>query len=319
MTKLQAKMGLLDFVPLLEGADAAEAVRQTVKLAQAAEAWGYERYWITEHHDMEKLASTNPELLLAHLGTQTKRIRLGTGALLLPFYKPMKVAETFHLLETMHPGRIDLGIGRAPGGTAHATMALTDTFLEQVRKLPELLDDLVLLLTNRFRIDGLQVHARPIPPSPPQLWLLGTNAKSAQYAAERGAGYAFGQFMSAEDGRHILASYRERFQASALGSEPKTIVAVGVVCAETDEEAEAISAAGLRRTFGGAPDGAGEADPAADSRKLVAGSPATVARRLKELQRDYEADELLLVTMTATYEERFASFRLLAEAMQDSV
>lgn len=316
MTSLDLRMGLLDFVPLLEDADAAEAIRQTMKLAQAAEAWGYERYWITEHHDMERLASANPELLLAGIGGQTKRIRLGTGALLLPYYKPMKVAETFHLLETMYPGRIDLGIGRAPGASAHASLALSGTFLEQVSKLPQLLDELIRFLTNTYSIDGQPVYARPIPPSPPQLWLLGTNKKSAQYAAERGAGYAFGQFMSDEDGRHMLASYREQFQASALGAAPQAIVAVGVVCAETDEEAAAIGAAGLRRAFGGIPGSAGESDPAAAARKLIAGSPATVAARLIELQKYYEADELLLVTMTETYEQRLTSFRLLAETLR---
>jgi luciferase family oxidoreductase group 1 len=309
-------MGLLDFVPLLEDADPAEAIRQSVRLAQLTEDWGYERYWITEHHDMERLASANPELLLAHIGLQTRRIRLGTGALLLPYYNPMKVAETFQLLETLHPGRIDLGIGRAPGGSAHASMALSGgTFLELVRRLPEQLDELVRFLTNQYRIDDQPVYARPIPLKPPQLWLLGTNRKSAQYAAERGAGFVFGQFMSDEDGRTILDSYRREFRPSPFGSEPQSIVAVGTVCAETDEEAAAIAAAVRRRAFGDMGAGSGASESAAAARKLMAGSPGTSAERLLELQRYYEADELLLVTMTETYEQRLASFRLLAEAL----
>lgn len=312
---LSIKLSPLDFVPLLDGADATEAIRQSVRLAQAAESWGYERYWVTEHHDMPHLVSTNTEVMLAHLGAHTQRIRLGSGALLLPYYRPYKAVEAFRLLASMYTDRVDLGIGRAPGGNAHASMALSETYLEQVRRMPALLDDVVLLLANRYLIDGESVTARPVPPVPPQLWLLGTNAKSAQYAAERGAGYVFGQFMSAEDGSAVLASYRDRFQPSELQSRPRTIVAVGVVCAETREAAEAAGKEGVRLAFGEqARSSAGGEDPAVSARKLVRGTPDEVKRRLLELQAEWQADELMLVTMTGTYEQRIESFRLIAEA-----
>jgi luciferase family oxidoreductase group 1 len=309
---LAIKLGLLDFVPLLEGADATEAIRQSVRLAQAADEWGYERYWVSEHHDMPRLASTNTEVMLAHLGAHTRRIRIGSGALLLPYYRPLKAAEAFHLLAAMYPDRVDLGIGRAPGGSAHASMALSETYLEQVQRMPALLDDLTALLANRYRIEGESVAARPLPPVPPQLWLLGTNEKSAGYAAERGVGYVFGQFMSDGDAKAVLASYRSRFRPSELQDRPRTIVAVGVVCAETREAAEAAGAEGQRLVFGDHARSAG-GDPAASARKLVRGTPDDVRRRLLELQEEWQADELMLVTVTGTYEQRLNSFRLIAE------
>ncbi|MFC0211126.1 MsnO8 family LLM class oxidoreductase [Paenibacillus chartarius] len=304
---------ILDFVPLLEQADAAEALQESVRLARAAEAWGFRRYWVTEHHDMPGVASTNTEVMLAYLGAHTSTIRIGSGALLLPYYKPVKAVEAFHLLAAMFPGRVDFGIGRAPGGNAHVSMALSDSYLKQVRNMPQLLDDVVSLLANRYRVEGEPVAARPLPPVPPELWLLGTNARSAQYAAERGAGYVFGQFMSAEDGETVLNSYRSKFVPSELGQKPRTIVAVGVVCAKSEEEAREVSLQGAKAAFGERAAAAAD-DPATSARKLVYGKPDRVIRKLDELQRQYEADELLLVTMTGTYAQRLESFRLLAEA-----
>ena len=118
---------------------------QALRLAQAAESWGYERYWVAEHHDLPNLACASPEVLLAYIGSHTKRIRLGSGAILLPYYKPIKIAETFHMLATLFPGRMDLGIGRAPGGSAHVSMALSSNFLEHVWQLPDALRDLLKL------------------------------------------------------------------------------------------------------------------------------------------------------------------------------
>lgn len=261
------KLGMLDLVPVLGNIEGAEALAQAARLAQAGERLGYSRYWAAEHHDMPQLACPAPEVLLAHIGARTSRIRLGTGALLLPHYKPLKVAETFHLLASLYPGRIDLGIGRAPGGSAHATMALSDNFLAQVHRLPEALRALSELLTFRYRVEGELVTARPVPPAPPELWLLGTNRKSAAYAAEIGAGYVFGQFMSDEDGADMLAAYRRDFRPSALMSEPRSMLAIGVVCADTEAEAAAWASEGRAAWGRPAPSpGAGvEAKPGAET------------------------------------------------------
>ncbi len=158
------KLSVLDLVPVLDEADAAYALSQAVELAQTAERLGYTRYWVAEHHDMPHLACTSPEVLLAHVGARTQRIRIGSGALLLPHYKPLKVAESFHLLASLYPGRVDLGIGRAPGGSAHVSIALSGNFLENVRQLPDKLKELLELLEGSFQLDGQKVTARPTPP-----------------------------------------------------------------------------------------------------------------------------------------------------------
>lgn len=318
-------LGVLDLIPVYPGTTASAALGQAVKLAQTAENNGYARYWVAEHHDMEMLACSSPEVVLAHIGAQTERIRLGSGAVLLPHYKAIKVAETFNLLATLYPGRIDLGLGRAPGGSAHLSIALSGNFLENVRQLPDTLRDLMLLLEGRYQLEGQSVTARPVPEIPPDVWMLGTNQKSAAYAAEFGTGYVFGQFMSDADGTEVLAAYRQAFQPSRLCPHARTIVAVGVICAETEEAALQLAAesASLFRpkavTSGAAsePLATGAADTAkpTSNPKLLVGKPQQVKARLHELQQLYEADEFLVVCHIADYAKRLRSYELLAEAM----
>jgi len=307
---MMIKLSLLDFAPILQGVEPREALRQTVLLAQAAERLGFTRFWVPEHHDMEHLASMCPEVLLAHIGAQTERIRLGSGAVLLPHYKPIKVAETFHLLATLHPGRIDLGIGRAPGGSAHVTMALSDNFLDNVRRFPESLQALTELLDGKYRVEDTPVAARPVPPSPPELWLLGTNRKSAEYAARYGAGYVFGQFMSERDASEALSIYRGEFRPSRLLQEPRAIIAVGAICAETEAEARRLAAAGAGRLFAGGNDANGSGTGLSD--RLLVGTPGQVKERLLRMEADYRVDEFMLVTPAPDYASRHRSIELLA-------
>lgn len=238
----QLKLSVLDLVPRFGESTFEEALRQALDLAQHAEAWGYRRYWAAEHHDLEHLSCASPEILLSHIGARTERIRLGSGAVLLPHYSPLKVAENFRMLAALYPGRIDLGIGRAPGGSAHTSMALSGNFLGHVADLPHRIRALTELLEDRYRYEDVPVAAKPVPASPPAMWMLGTNTKSAGYAAEFGTGYVFGQFMSDTDGADILRSYREGFQPSAHLGEPHMMVAVSVVCAESEEQASELAA-----------------------------------------------------------------------------
>jgi luciferase family oxidoreductase group 1 len=238
------RLSVLDLIPVYPGASVTEAMKQAVRLAQTAERVGYTRYWVAEQHDMEMLACSNPEVVLSHIGAHTERIRLGSGAVLLPHYKAIKVAETFHMLAALYPGRIDLGLGRAPGGSAHLSIALSGNFLENVRHMPDTLRDLMQLLEGSYQLDGQTVTARPIPEVPPDVWMLGTNQKSAAYAAEFGTGFVFGQFMSDQDGAEVLGAYRRAFRPSALCSSARAIVAVGVICAETEQEALELAAEG---------------------------------------------------------------------------
>ncbi|MXO80114.1 MsnO8 family LLM class oxidoreductase, partial [Paenibacillus sp. OT2-17] len=189
-------LGVLDMVPLLPGNRPEQAVQRAGELARQAEAWGYTRYWTSEHHDMEGLASSSPEVLLSHIGAVTKTIKLGAGAILLPHYSPVKVAEWFHLLAALYPGRVELGLGRAPGGGPHASMALSGNFLQHVTELPQTMEALLALLEGTYEYEQVPVFARPMPEQPPAVWMLGTNRKSAEYAAQYSTGYVFGQFMS---------------------------------------------------------------------------------------------------------------------------
>ncbi|WP_103106208.1 LLM class flavin-dependent oxidoreductase [Brevibacillus reuszeri] len=293
------QLSILDLSPIYEGVSPLVALQQSVKLAQTAESLGYSRFWVSEHHDMPQFASSSPEVLLAHIGAQTTRIRLGSGAVLLPNYKPYKVAEAFSLLATLHPGRIDLGIGRAPGGSAHASMALCDRFLEQVSRMPELLRDLSALLENEFTIEGQPVFARPIPPAPPALWLLGTNKKSAEFAAMYGTGYVFGHFMSEHDGEEAIALYRQAFQPVRMRQEPAVIVAVSVICADSMEEAQELAERGRARSF----------------RERVIGDPDHVSAVLKKMAKKYQACEFMILTDIPDYQKRIRSYELLAQSM----
>ena len=306
------KVSVLDLSPIYEGVTAQEALQQTVRLAQAAERLGYTRFWVAEHHDMPHVASSSPEVLLAYLGAQTNRIRIGSGAVLLPYYKPYKVAETFHLLATLFPGRVDLGIGRAPGGSAHASLALSDSYLEKVRQMPEMLRELTTLLSDDYQVEGHPVHARPVPEVSPELWLLGTNLKSAQYAAQFGAGYVFGHFMSDQDGEEIFARYVQDFQSTAKCPSPKKIAAVGVICADTPEEALELAEKSIR-SLHLSDDGIDVLNE--QKKKMILGNKQQVKEQLLQLQQKYHIDECMIVSNIPDYEKRLRSYELLAEAM----
>ncbi|SDO11482.1 luciferase family oxidoreductase, group 1 [Paenibacillus sp. yr247] len=317
------KLSVLDLIPVIAPADPAFALEQSVKLAQHAEKWGYTRYWVAEHHDMPGLACTSPEVLLAHIGARTQRIRIGSGALLLPHYKPLKVAEIFHTLATLYPGRIDLGIGRAPGGSAHVTIALSGNFLENVRELPNSLKALMALLDDRFECEGEGVSARPLPSIPPDVWMLGTNRKSADFAAEFGTGYVFGQFMSDSDPVEMITAYLEAFQPSRLAPKPRVIAAMGVICADTEEEAQALASKGapwLRPPRDSASVSSQlEENPPLSKHKFFIGTAESVSLQLGGLAIDCGVDEFLIVTPIPDYEKRLRSYELLSSVIKREI
>ncbi|MFC3344580.1 LLM class flavin-dependent oxidoreductase [Paenibacillus abyssi] len=309
------KLSVLDLVPVINGVEDTIALGHAVELAQTAERLGYNRYWVAEHHDMPGLACTSPEVLLAHVGARTQRIRIGSGALLLPHYKPLKVVESYHMLATLYPGRVDLGIGRAPGGSAHVSMALSGNFLENIRQLPESLRGVTALLQGNYEWEGEPVSARPAPPVTPQLWMLGTNRKSAAYAAEFGTGYVFGQFMSDVGAEEILPAYSEAFNASALCPSPHVIVAIGVVCADTEEEAKRLASTSADLSHSEA---AAEERSELSDRKFLVGTPKQIKSRLEQLSLLYGVDEFIIVTMIQDYRKRLRSYELLAQAFWEA-
>jgi luciferase family oxidoreductase group 1 len=327
------KLSILDQAPVLSGKTAQEALIEAMKLAQSAERLGYTRYWIAEHHDFPGLASSAPEVMLGYIGANTSKIRIGAGAILLPHYKPYKVAETFNMLATLFPNRIDLGIGRAPGGSAEASIALSGNFLENVRNMPNTVKELLHFLYNNYPSDHMfsKITAHPLPAIAPVPWILGTSEKSAIQAAEYGTAYAFGHFMSDKDGEEIVHTYRNAFQKSGGIQKPQAIVTVAAICAETTEQAEELALSSLLSriqtdkgeknkgipTIEEARNHAFSSDEKASMRemrkKMIIGNPKSVKNQLVELQSLYNADEIMIVTITPSYESRKKSYELIAE------
>lgn len=329
------KLGILDQSHIAEGRTASDALSETTKLAQEADKLGYNRYWVSEHHASRSLASSSPEVLIAHLAARTSRIRVGSGGVMLPHYSAYKVAENFRLLEALHPGRIDLGLGRAPGGMPLSTRALqegkhgsaVDQYPQQVIDLTGYLYD---ELAPDHRFAGL--HASPSIETAPQLWLLGSSYESAKIAARYGAAYAFAQFFGVPGGEEAIRHYREHFQPSILNQTPQSIVAVLAICADTEEEAKLL-ASSTELFFLQLERGAelkwlpsvqtATAFPYTEfdrerirygQNRRIVGTPKQVKEQLLQIGESFQADELLIVTPTHDFAARIHSYRLIAEA-----
>lgn len=326
------KLSILDQSPVSAGSTAADALRHTIDLSRLADRLGYERFWIAEHHAMETLASPAPEILLARIGAETSGIRIGSGAVLLPHYSPFKVAEVFRMLHAMYPDRIDLGLGRAPGGSALEMYALRrdrtknlrpDDFLEQLAELQAFLHR-EFPVTHPFH----RIHVAPDMPGAPEVWLLGSSQWSAEAAAALGLPYAFAHFIGAQSTHRALRYYNAHFTPSARLPEPHTILALGVVCAETEAEAERLFASArlLSRQIrqGGrpgvliAPEDAlkllgSDPDPP-DWPGYVRGTPEQVRDELTRMAEELHVDEVMAVTVVHDPEARLQSYRLLAQA-----
>lgn len=327
------KLSILDQAPVLSGKSAQEALKESMKLAQLGEKLGYTRYWIAEHHDFPGLASSAPEVMLGYIGANTEKIRIGAGAILLPHYKPYKVAETFNMLATLFPDRIDLGIGRAPGGSAEASIALSGNFLENVRNMPNSIKDLLHFLYNNYPTDQMfsKITAHPFPDTPPVPWILGTSEKSAIQAASYGTAYAFGHFMSDKDGIEIVNTYRNAFRQSSGLQKPQAIITVSVICAETSELAEELALSWflskIQTDKGEKNNGIPTLEEARNysftsdekeriqemRKKMMIGNPKEVKQQLAELQSAYSVDEIMIVTITNSYERRIKSYELIAK------
>lgn len=327
------KLSILDQSPIISGHTPAQAIRETLRLAQAAERLGFHRYWMAEHHSIAALADPCPEILVTRVAAATSAIRVGTGGILLPYYSPFKVAEQFRMLEALYPGRIDLGIGRAPGGDQTTALAMGEGRYSGAEHFPEQVQYLVAYLDGTLPADHpfAQVKAMPAGPTAPQVWLLGSSGYSGALAAQLGLRFAFAHFISAQGGDAVMRDYRARYQSSGREPGSHALLCVFVICAETGGEAERLAMSiDLRRLnmdYGvNAPvpnheEAAGypytEADRrriASQRRRLVLGTPDTVRTRLLELRDAYAADELMVITITGDYDSRLRSYELLADA-----
>ena len=329
MFLINMRLSVLDQSPVVSGSTYKEAINQTLTLAKEADKLGYNRFWVSEHHNTKAFASASPEILLSRIASLTNNIRVGSGGVLLTHYSPLKVAEQFCMLENLFPGRIDLGIGRAGGSDALTNRALNPNKLnddETFNKYNELITYLEQTISSSKR-----VKAVPQLNSLPELWVLGTSPSSAFYAAEGGLPYSFGSFINDEYCLQAMQMYHQNFTPSKHLAEPYVNHAVYVICAETNDEALRISKSSelwfvksfLRREDVAFPSNEEAKNPTyslqeevvlTERRKgTIIGSVDEVRNKLEQLAKKLVVNEFTIVTITADFEDRLKSYQLLAE------
>jgi len=333
------RLSVLDQSPIRKGGSAGTAVAETIALAKACDAMGYHRYWLAEHHNSDSFAGSCPEILIGKVANETRHIRVGSGGVMLTHYSPLKVAEQFRMLEVLNPGRIDLGIGRAPGSDAMTARALQagpqgwgiDAFPSQIHLLRQFLDDASGRAPMPRDHPYHGIHAMPrAPSSGPELWLLGSGVHSAVYAAEFGLPFSHAYFISPENSRDAAAAYRERFKPSADCQRPTISLGVAALAAESEGEARELSASRnlwVVRLLTNRPIAFPAPDEARDysfseqelallrtvERRSVVGTAEQVRSKLLELAEAHGAEELVVVTITYDYASRLRSYELLAK------
>lgn len=328
------ELSILDQVPIAEGADSSRALKNAVELAQVAEKMGYKRIWFSEHHGALNLASSAPEIVVAHIAAKTDTIKVGTGGVMMMHYSPLKIAETFKTLEALYPGRIDMGLGRAPGGDRYAVYALSQG---KAPNLSNLYDKLAiiqdLLLDKQPQYEVYQhTAAMPIVASVPEMWLLGSNGDSALQAANKGLGYSFAQFFGGEMNKEAFEIYNANFRPSPFMPEKKLSVCFYAMVCETEEEAEYYALPyliskmnamrGQRMEKMMSPEEASQYPLSELDRiflhkvqeGLLIGTPDVVAAQLHDYGQRYQIDEAMIMTFAEPQQVRQRSYQLLAEA-----
>ncbi|WP_163583432.1 LLM class flavin-dependent oxidoreductase [Gracilibacillus saliphilus] len=329
------KLSVLDQAPISRGDTPEQTLANTLELAQWAEQLGYHRYWVAEHHNTNGLASSSPEIIMTRIASVTNTIRVGSGGVLLPQYSPYKIAEDFKTLAGFFPERIDLGVGRSPGGSQLTRSALTDNQNKSLSEFPRQLTDLQGFLHNslpkehEFRL----VKAGPRVEKVPPIWVLGLSERGATNAAELGLGFVFGHFINPAHGEKVMQTYSEKFQPSVSMDQPKTMVCIFAICAETNEEAEELALTQdkwllsvgkgadtkvpsieevRKKSFTQA-----ELDIMKKNReRCLIGTPAQIKQELTRLQKVYQTDEFMLITNIHDFEAKKKSYQLIAEAIR---
>ena len=331
------KLSILDQSPAARGESSFDALQHTIELAKRAEEWGYHRFWVAEHHGSTRNMGSSPEVLMSHLLARTDHIRIGSGGVMLQHYSPYKVAENFNVLSSLAPGRVDLGIGRGPGGMPRTTQALRPQLPDESRL--KSLDEKLVELMQFIQVsqDGGQsdspVTATPVPPSPPEVFLLGTTASSAAAAARRGLPYVFAMFLNGDEGE--MRRSIDRYYATAPcipGFEPRAMLALPVIVAPLDQEAAGY-ASDIRvvritlesgRTFTVfSEEAASEFGRQAGEKfsyevqqaNVIHGSPGTVKEKLLAMSNEYNVNEVFIVTAIDDFSRRLRSYQLLSDCL----
>jgi len=333
---LNLTLSILDQSPVHQGEDSALCFQRTIELATKADGWIYHRYWVAEHHSSDRVMGSSPEVLISHLLAKTSRIRVGSGGVMLQHYSPYKVAENFNVLASLAPGRVDLGIGRGPGGLPQSTMALQEAVAGERSigdKMTELRNFLAGDLSKDHPLHGL--IASPRPPESAGLYLLGTSVSSAEMAAEFGIPYVFALFLNGDQDvmTDAMKTYHSRFEASGPGQK-RAMLALPVVVAESADEAAAYAAEikVVRITLeSGRTLTAGNVESANNFGKqsgekfeinvtdapVVHGSPQLALQKLLDIQTLHNVEEIVVVTAINDFERRLRSYELLSQAMTE--
>lgn len=333
MTGAPLKLSVLDQSPIRSGGSAAEALKDSVELARLTEQMGYARYWVAEHHGSRSFAGCSPEILIACIAAATSSIRVGSGGVMLPHYSPYKVAENFKILESLYPGRIDLGVGRAPGSDMLAAQALAYGSTIGIEYFHNKLADLKAFLVKGVPMtQGLEkIWVAPDTEHVPELWLLGSSRQSAVFASHLGLPYSFAHFIAPDQSLGCMEHYRKAFQSSNDLDKPQGSLGVFVLCAETEEKVEALAACRdlWRLRFERGDPGpcpsieeAGsyqytpaERDKLKDRRRhMIAGTAETVKSQLIDIAEAHGVEELVIVTICHDFNDRVRSYRLVADA-----
>ena len=339
------RLSVLDQSPIRKDGSAADAVAETIALAKACDRLGYHRYWLAEHHNSNSFAGSCPELLIGRVAQETQRLRVGSGGVMLTHYSPLKVAEQFRMLDVMYPGRIDLGMGRAPGSDQMTARALQsgpqawpiDAFPSQVQLLRQFLDDSSGRETLPDDHPYRGIHAMPkgskesAATPGPELWMLGSGIHGAVYAAELGLPFSHAYFITAEGSEDAVAEYRARFRPSAACPVPRVSLGVAALVGETEEDAKRLATSRnlwVVRLLSGRPipfpsPEEAQAQPLTPqeekllttvAKRSIVGTGVQVRERLTALAQSHGADELVVVTITYDYASRLRSYELLAAA-----
>jgi len=326
------QLSILDQSPILSGQSARRAIEETLALARRADELGYHRYWLAEHHAIAALGDPCPEVLVARLGAETRRLRVGTGGVLLPYYSAFRTAESFRMLEALYPGRVDLGIGRAPGGDARTAHAVSGGGFPDASRFPEQVQSVVAHLDGTLPKGHpfAGVRVQPEVETAPEVWLLGSSDYSGALAAELGLPFSFAHFINPHGGEAVTQLYRSRFRPGREAG-PRIMVCTFAICAESDAEAERLAAPiDLRRLHMALNvDSPVPTDEEAarhryteeerryvmgQRARAILGSPRTCRREIEAMAARYQADEVMVLTITGAYETRRRSYELLMDA-----
>jgi luciferase family oxidoreductase group 1 len=327
------KFSVLDLSPIIEGGNPSQSLQNTLDLAQHAEKWGFNRYWLAEHHNMPMIASSATSVVIGHVAAGTSKIRVGSGGIMLPNHAPLVIAEQFGTLESLFPGRIDLGLGRAPGTDQLTAHALRRDRRSGGEDFPEQLAELRAYLDPSSASERMPIHAYPGEGLDIPIWLLGSSGFSAQLAGQLGLPFAFASHFSPQHTLPALSLYRRSFKPSDVLSEPYAMVGVNVTAADTDEEAKRLQTSLHQQFLNLIRNNPSPLQPPIDNLEdlmsgyekqaleqqlgsSIAGSPETVKEKLQNFLDETEADEMIINGQIYDHKARLRSYEIVAEVMK---